>query len=167
MTASQCCLDQHFGAKAQRLFSCTSDLWQDTAFLDMLRGWNNCARVTNMHIERLLARIRTSTGRVKTPTLDHMCAGGLLSSWLHDHLASGGKRPGVTRAADLIEQGVPLARNKVNGCQGKRRAACGQMLYAHLRIKESKRQRDSTLDRQEYRQLLSQYMREFRLVPSV
>ena len=173
LSSKTCCLDEAFSAKAQRLFTCSEQpsmqllseqLLSDTGFLDMLRGWNDCARITNMHIERLLVRVRKSTGATQSPNVDHLCAGGFLSAWLHEHACAGGMKPGVARAEDLIKADVPLARNKDfgSGQATDRRMVPPQFLYASDYVREVKKQRGSTtLTRQEYRDIFNEGIMKF------
>jgi hypothetical protein len=58
-----CCKDQAFSQKVMRLFDSADEMVEDPEWLELLRVWSRCTRVTNMHIERSLAQVRRSAGK--------------------------------------------------------------------------------------------------------
>ena len=54
----QCCKSPHFCRKVMRLFESSRQLLDDKEFNLLLRNWSAKTKLTNMHIERLLALIK-------------------------------------------------------------------------------------------------------------
>jgi hypothetical protein len=78
----------------------------DEEFLELLRCWARVTRVTNMHIERVLALIRRAVGQSPgAPTVDAeaMCAAGVLGQWTSTHMKAGGKDPKVAIVVCVLQ----------------------------------------------------------------
>eukprot|EP00969_Alexandrium_andersonii_P092689 4091689-Alexandrium_andersonii.AAC.1 len=69
----------------------------DTELRECVRNWSRVHKVCSMHIERMLARCKRSSGSSQqAPTVESLCSRGFLSEWLRVHVAGGGQNPQVT-----------------------------------------------------------------------
>ena len=125
--ANACDLDVDFEGKIRKLYSTTEDLKSDRAFMHGLRAWAETHKVCNMHLERLLARIRDGMGPGKSPQAERACAGGFLSQVLRDHLALGGRDPRHQSRESLLSHGAPLAGKR--RAVGKSKPASGFIIF--------------------------------------
>jgi hypothetical protein len=70
----------------------------DKQFLALIRVWARTTRVTNMHVERVLALVRRAATRSHgTQAIDAegMAAAGMLGQWVAVHTKAGGNNPKV------------------------------------------------------------------------
>eukprot|EP00959_Pyramimonas_sp_CCMP1952_P344357 7212373-Pyramimonas_sp.AAC.1 len=102
-----CCLEKKMSCKFRRLWDDKSAMMRDHTFWEAFRLWGHKARACNMHIERLLARIKCSV-RGKAPRMERVSSSGYLAESLRLHRRSGGADPRHDKAVDLLEIGVPL-----------------------------------------------------------
>ncbi|CAK0835736.1 unnamed protein product [Prorocentrum cordatum] len=75
-----------------------------------MRQWGRHGKISNMHVERLLAQFRQASN-IKSghaPSVHRASSGGFCSQWRQEHIAAGGKDPSRTTRRDLLEKGVPL-----------------------------------------------------------
>ena len=104
----KCCKDPWFSTKIHDVFHSLQEMTDSVALKNSLANWARTSKVANMHVERLLARIKGATPG-KVPLAERLLAAGGLASWLTRHTATfDGEDPtGVTRQ-QLIEMGTPL-----------------------------------------------------------
>lgn len=96
------------GCQVQALCRDGVDLATDTDFLRALHNWVDHTRLTNMHTERQLSAIKRSCGPI--PTIERLCAAGMMCQWLSTHVTAGGVDPrGKATTEELQAAGVPLA----------------------------------------------------------
>jgi hypothetical protein len=102
--------------KAKQLFGDADSMFEDNEFRAMILNWNAVLRTTNMHIERLLALTRQSSGgRRQKPLPEMVAATGLLAQWRRDHTKAGGVFAGSMARQECLDAGVPLACSKDSG----------------------------------------------------
>ena len=65
----------------------------DRDLMDLLDLWVT-SRLTNMHVERLFARLRKASPS-KHPNLERVCSAGYCSEVLQEHYQAGGLHPSV------------------------------------------------------------------------
>jgi len=138
----------------------------DRGFADILQLWSRKAKLSNMHVERLLALIKSSVG-TNRPSCEKLLAAGLLSPVLRDHVAAGGRDPRAVLRGDLIADGMPI-----ESAQGKRlhvrpQMARGSLAYqnhraAELRAAELRSGAGQNTPFAEHRQLRAGWAAEFR-----
>ena len=78
------CLDDEFSLRLRRLLDNEDSLIDVRNVQAALRLWVRHARLTNMHLEKLLALCKASC-QVKHPTIQRLVCTSLLSQWLHRH----------------------------------------------------------------------------------
>ena len=108
---------------------------QATGFRDHLRDVQGVLKLSNMHIERLLARFKRNAPG-KQPSIERVLGSGILSQWLHHHLSSGGRHPASLKQSDLIEEGVPLIAGNKQSVDGRKSRP--NMIYFAAKYKEHK-----------------------------
>ena len=100
-------------------------------FLDALRLVVKEFRMTNMHIERLLAATKQSYSHVKgAPLIERVRAGSLLSEVLTQHLKSGGSMPGLLSRDKLVASGVALRCSTATRVRGKPKPSSGFIIFS-------------------------------------
>ena len=80
-----CARVEEFCDKVFAAFSFGSEMAHDEEILVILRNWNKIARMTTMHVERLLAKFRAASPTLKragAPLAERFCCNGLLSQVL-------------------------------------------------------------------------------------
>ena len=98
----ECCLDPDFGAKVRRLITSRDGFKCDKAIAAAIKDWSTHTKLCNMQTERLLSLIKKSCPDAK-PSVEKICAKGLLTQHLRDHMAAGGEDPrGAANNADLV-----------------------------------------------------------------
>lgn len=139
-----CCLDDEFSAKLRCLCSSQQCLVTDGTIQSSLRLWAQHTKLTNMHIERLLARMKKSC-RERFPSIQKLACTSLLTQWLHRHKEAGGLDPRASqRRAILIEKGVPLRaakRGTASARRGRTRSGCGGFSYVKKHMSKFKLRR--------------------------
>ncbi len=119
----ECCLDKEFSLKVRHLFVNTTDPDPDEAaqgliknqrFTDAIKVWSESTKLTNMHLERMLAALKldnsiSGSGKnASTPSAERLVSVGMLGQLLRAHLANGGRDPRYQTRADLRRAGVPI-----------------------------------------------------------
>lgn len=95
-----CCLDEHFGQKAQQLAIRAGGVQRHQGLMEALRLWGQEHKVCNMHVERLLALIRKAAP--KGCVAPRLCSAGTLIQATAAHRKAGGLDPrGATRSASV------------------------------------------------------------------
>ena len=127
-----CCLDDKLGLKLRQLFDTEAAMLADASLWRALHLFGRVALLTNMHIERLLATVRSSIP-TKIPVIERVCCNGYLSQCLAQHLAAGGSDPRVETVELMHEFGVELERDATTRKKnrGRIRMVRGWMLYAN------------------------------------
>jgi hypothetical protein len=104
--AFECCIDDAFGLKAKRLFIGARAMALDSEFSRLMKTWIRVGRISNMHVERLLAEIgRSVVGNVSA---ERILSAGTLTQYLKKHMDAGGYDPRMAYRANAIAEGVPL-----------------------------------------------------------
>ena len=117
----ECCLDDDFSLKLRRMCTTWTDVLDEAWLQSALLLWARHTRLSNMHVERLLARMKCSCGE-RCPDIQRLVCTSLLTQWLHEHRSAGGADPrGSAKRRALLAQGVPLrARRTVRKVTLKR-----------------------------------------------
>ena len=151
-------------AKLRLKFATPEDMQQDTGFWASFRLWASRAKLSNMHVERLLAQVRKSVPTdVKRPLMERVVANSFLGQFCSRYVAAGGRDVRVETADDLISVGVQLERS-FRRFRSKRGGARGWMLFAHDRLRDLKKSAGKgkkRMPRPEYRDLLKRLRLEF------
>ena len=97
----------------QPRFAGPEDLLSDASFLRSLRQWVSKTRLTNMHIERLLGRLKLTlrghgVGHGSTPAADRLVSTGMLGRVLSARLGAGGLDPRFVSREQLLLQEAPI-----------------------------------------------------------
>ena len=105
-----CCLDGDFSCKVRCSFKTYEEVEENTAFLDALHTWATNTRLTNMHLERLLAGFRRNVtrGLSRAPNQDRVVSVGFLTQLMNAHLEAGGDDPRVVSRANLLRSGAAI-----------------------------------------------------------
>ena len=139
--APLCCLEGHMSGKLRALWPAAAAMANDDEFLRALRLWGTCAKVSNMHTERLLARVKRATGAQGCPVLESYLANGYLAQFLAEHIAAGGDDPRVQTNTKLADRGV-LLRKEVEQAKKASEARGGVRawwLYAQTKLQDRPR----------------------------
>jgi len=127
--------------KVKQIFGDADSMFEYREFRAMLVNWNAVLRATNMHIERLLALTRQSSGgRRQKPLPEIVAATGLLAQWKRDHTKAGGVFAGSMTRQECLDAGVPLACSKDSG-DAKRGHASPFIRFLNRQRKARKAQR--------------------------
>eukprot|EP00969_Alexandrium_andersonii_P308173 13621483-Alexandrium_andersonii.AAC.1 len=102
-----CNKDDWFSLKLMDIFQNSAELGSDACLKAALLNWGRCAKVTNMHVERMLSRLKRATP-AKLPYAERLLAAGAVAEWLHRHAKAGGQNPRTTTRAQLLASGAPL-----------------------------------------------------------
>lgn len=96
---------------------------------DGIVDWMRKTKTTNMSMERLLNTIFKSSP-LKNSLIERLCASGLLTQVLHDHLMAGGRDPRCNKSAKrLRSEGVPIGTKSKERCSN---ASMCRGLFAYL-----------------------------------
>ncbi|CAK0895533.1 unnamed protein product [Prorocentrum cordatum] len=131
----RCCLEDSMSIKLRDLYGGDDGkqkFLDDDKLKQALRLWGDTTKMTNMHIERLLARLKEAGGRESPFPLERLCADGFLSEFVRCHVAVGGRDCRVWTRADLSRQGVPAVADEIalRKASQNRGGARGWMVYA-------------------------------------
>eukprot|EP00959_Pyramimonas_sp_CCMP1952_P043171 903132-Pyramimonas_sp.AAC.1 len=134
---------------------------EDKVFMRALLSWGRSTRVTNMHLERLLALMLANSGRATPPYLERYCGNGILCQYLKEHALAGGRSPGCDSAASLKDEGVLTMQEVFKKQEGDSRGGvrAWQLFAASKRGQRAK----GTLS--EYHSWLSAMATEFNNAP--
>ena len=136
----ECCLESFFCIPVRRTFPTEQSLVDATGFWTMIVTWGKKGKVTNVHLERLLAAFKAAAKMRSsdTPSMTRVVDSGELSQFLHEHLKAGGRNPVAFTRDTLLEEGVPLRAAK------KRRRAPAmvrkEMVYANAAYADHRRE---------------------------
>lgn len=89
-----CDLEPDMAAKlhASMIDRSPENIARDRGLHEALLLWDRCAKLSNMHTERLLSQIKAACPEKSgKPWLERMVAAGLLTQWNAAHLAAGGR----------------------------------------------------------------------------
>lgn len=107
------------------LFESADSMYNNEKWQEAIALLAKTYKVTNMHLERQLARIKRSHSHIRgSPCLERVRCGGFVSEVLTEHLKVGGAHPGAIGRASLISRGVPL-RRVITKSKRKSRAPSG------------------------------------------
>ena len=67
--------------QAKNMFSSAAEMRGDRDFMELLELWGKRGRITNMHLERMLALFKRSF-RGRTVDFERIAASGFLQLWL-------------------------------------------------------------------------------------
>ena len=95
-----------FCKKVRILFAQPDDLLRGPAFRELILGWSAAHQFTNMWTERMLARIRGSTGLQTGLELERIVASGMLTQPLSEHRRLDRPSPVAPTKAQLESAGV-------------------------------------------------------------
>eukprot|EP00959_Pyramimonas_sp_CCMP1952_P458418 9476581-Pyramimonas_sp.AAC.4 len=162
-----CNKDRDISDKIQKSFGSFEEFNSSTTVDDVLKLWGASAKMTNMHVERLLSLIRSATP-MKNPFLERLLGAGYLGDWLKDHINKHGfKDPRINTTDDLVKAGAPL----IKGAKAKRKnknknigGARPWMLKAAKRLKDD-RQVGIKRTRQEMNDILRSEATTFAQLP--
>ena len=159
-----CCKDEGFDRKLVRIYPTFEELRICKCFSKCVSKMGRQAKVLSMELERLLAQISKASPE-KLPHAERLCAQGLMCQWLRPHLQQGGRDPRVISTDTLVEDGVPIERNRHHGATGARGLA-PSMLYSNEKLAEAKETRKSqglpAFSRSEIQNLTKQCNTDFR-----
>ena len=127
----ECDLALHNGLKVRRLFPGPHSMFQDEDFRKSVRRVAKVFKLTNMHMERVLAGIKTvSPG--KHPNVERIMAAGYMSQLCTAHTQAGGMCPTATCSTkQLMKDGAPL-----RATARLKRAKCGKKTRPDMLAKE-------------------------------
>ena len=105
----------------RQLAGSPDNLLKNNAFLAAIRLWAERARVTNMHMERLIGLMQgASPARCD---VSRALSAGFLSQVLQVHYSAGGISPSCIKRSDLIGAGVQLRVRSWSAAEKKQHAA--------------------------------------------
>ena len=146
-----CCLDANVAYKCRHVWRNAQEMMRDHAFLEHLKQVQSSMKITNMHMERLLARLKKAAPG-KHPLAERYVAAGTLAQHLHRHIQAGGRHPSTMKAADLIAAGVPLASASSLVRDGRKsRANIRYMTDKYAAIKKDRHAAGYPVHRSEFR----------------
>ena len=103
--APECDLHGFNGMKVKAIFAGALAMYYDGAFRDTLKVFSKKAKLTNMHMERILGGIKQSSPG-KRPMIDRVLAAGYMQQLLQIHRKAGGRSPNAMSDKDLIREGA-------------------------------------------------------------
>eukprot|EP00959_Pyramimonas_sp_CCMP1952_P095002 1986729-Pyramimonas_sp.AAC.1 len=89
----RCCLDADASLKLRDLFPDADRFLQAPGIRQALKLWASKARVSNMHIERLLAQLKRNAVDIPPYRVERFLSEGYITQFVAQHLANGGKDP--------------------------------------------------------------------------
>ena len=105
----------------RQLAGSPDNLLKNNALLAAIRLWAERARVTNMHMERLIGLMQgASPARCD---ISRALSAGFLSQVLQVHYSAGGISPSCIKRSDLVASGVPLRARGLSAAAKQQRAA--------------------------------------------
>jgi hypothetical protein len=150
-SAPLCCLDSNVSYRCRTVWRNADHMASDGGFVTHLASVQSTLKLTNMHLERLLARFKRATGSAAHPLIERVATSGILSQWLGTHMASGGRHPSAVTREGLIKDGVPIIAKRAAETDGRKsRANVRYMQERYQVIKEQRRLAGETIDRAEY-----------------
>ena len=153
--ADECCLDWDCARKMRAQFQTMMAFYNDAELRRLIWTWARKAKLCNMHLERVLALIRSSAPR-RLPNAERLCAGGLLAMINQKHKAAGGTAAGSLRRKQALAEGVPLASRPREAKPNPGRAR-GHFAYMAQKLSENR-----GLSREGLNQLRRDACQEFR-----
>ncbi len=99
-----CCLESKMSYKLRHQWKDEHSMLRDEPFWRALGLFGREAKITNMHVERLLAMVKRSVHQ-KVPTMERLCQNGFMTDCLRAHTASGGYDPRVDTAEQYSKMG--------------------------------------------------------------
>ena len=124
-----CCKRTELGVRMDSLFESPEAMMDDAVWRRLLRLFLKKFKLCNMHVERIIARIRKSHKHILgKPHAMRVVAGGYLSEVLTQHFNSGGLDPRQVDRVGLSAMGVPVRRRAKR--KRKSRPASGFVAYA-------------------------------------
>ena len=125
---SLCNKDPWFSAKLMNIFDNAEQLRGDPCLLGSLQTWGKSAKLSNMHVERQLARMKKAT-QGKLPLAERLLSAGAVSEWVRTHVDRGGEDPRVLTKAQLSQSDAPLhsTRSRKTSMRGGLRPALHYM----------------------------------------
>ena len=140
-----CCLDESMTAKVRRMAPTWQELLNHRGLMAALTTWSWVAKLSNMHLERLLALIRKSAPQ--RCFLERLLATGHLTQILSRHRSAGGSDIRRITRKQLVQLSVPIrATSKVLKKKNKPK----QTLFAKWAATRWK-DKEGRASRQEYR----------------
>ena len=112
----ECCMDGDFSAKVRARFATKAELLGDRTFMKALHVWAKSSRLTNMHLERMLAAMKrhiSSVAKGSSVTAERLVSVSQLGQVLGYHLEAGGRDPRTTTRAQLKKEGAPIKAARV------------------------------------------------------
>lgn len=158
-----CNKDPWFSSKLMHLFRTPEEMCSDECFLSALKAWGSTAKVTNMHVERILARMKKATPE-KLPSVERMLAAGNVSEWLRRHMANQGADPRVHSRRQLVQAGTPL-KCGVSQAQTMRGGLRPAIAYANKKLHEE-RERGTCFTAADRCNRQRELVTEFAMLPS-
>ena len=130
-----CCLEDSTSMKLRNMYDGEDGkarFLADRRLKEALRLWGAKTKMTNMHIERLLARLKVAGGSASPFPLERLCADGYLAEFIRCHIEVGGHDCRVWTRSDLSREGAPTVAEEIKQRkEGQRRGgARGWMVYA-------------------------------------
>ena len=135
-----CNKDSWFSEKLMTLFRSAEEMASDPTLLVALNNWGRTAKVSNMHLERMLARMKKGTPQ-KAPMLERLLAAGTLGEWIRRHTKSwNGSDPRVVTRERLLQDGAPLRSARKRRAQSSTLGGLpAALIFANERAAEAKR----------------------------
>ena len=104
----KCDLDAEFSLKLKTLFPTAEAIVGSHTLLNALRNFGRKAKLTNMHLERLLSRVKRATPG-KLPMAERLLNAGYVGEFIRQHTVDhGGHDPRYVDREQILDLGAPL-----------------------------------------------------------
>jgi hypothetical protein len=156
--ANPCCLDADFSVKIKEQIRDEQELMSDKLFLAALKLWAERTKLTNMHIERLLAGLRKNVSNYhgnKTTSAENLFSARFLGQLLTNHRSAGGEDPRCTTRRQLIDSGAPILAAPKQTDEKKSKPASGYVVFLnHLAQQKKEELHVTRMTKQQYLQVI-------------
>lgn len=152
-----CCLDEFFALRLKNLCTSSRDLLDSPWHWDSLRLWARFTHLSNMHVERLLARMKCSSND-KRPPIQRLVCTALLTQWLHVHRSCTGAGPRSSQSRKTLPANcVPLRAQRRKQTSKRRGGRAGSGVMAFVRKMQAKGKRPKAYRNSERRRLFARF----------
>jgi hypothetical protein len=119
--------------KVREIFADKEALLRSSDFMGAVQVWSKVGKVANMHVERLLKRMKDYAKTMKpgAPDIARVCGAGMIGEWQRIHRDGGGDDFRTLSRGQLRESGAPI--NASLSVASQKHMTRPQMLYANSR----------------------------------
>ena len=114
--------------------------------MDLLDLWVT-SRLTNMHVERLFARLRKASPS-KHANLERMCSAAYCSEVLQEHYQAGSLHPSVVTRQELVDEGAPIQAAQLRSTPMPTKAR-GHLIHMHKKLAKARQAAGGSLSKDE------------------